>query len=272
MSTIALRPAQRTKAGQVAQQQASQPALDATPQPTAAAQSTSDYGRFRAITSNREVNEPHVRKLMANIRKENLLHLRPIDVTEKFEVVDGQHRLEAAERLGLPIYYQLSPALNQGHIAVLNSVSRSWTGQDYLNHFTVEGREHYQRVSKFLQQHSRFGLDTALNLLSLDSRGNTQAFRAGDYRITRWEKGILVAAFVEELHEKFGFAYAFTNSFVAALDQAVRTGRYDHAKMLRQVEKQPRALVRCPTQRASLEMIEELYNYQQHGTSRVRFR
>lgn len=269
MTQLKTRPAQRIKTGQAAAQSTQ---LDVMPRPTAAAQSTTDYALFRSITSNREVNEPHVRKLIANISKENLLHLRPIDVTEKFEVVDGQHRLEAAERLGVPIYYQLSPALNQNHIAVLNSVSRSWTGLDYLNHFTVEGREHYQRISKFLQQNPKFALDSVLNLLSLDSRGNTQVFRAGDYKVTRWEQGLLVAAFVEDLHEKFGFAHAFSSSFVAALDQAVRTGRYDHATMLRKVEQQPRALVRCPTQAASLEMIEELYNYKTAAPNRVRFR
>lgn len=68
---------------------------------------TKDYGSFKEINSNREVDQRHVRSLVAAIEQKNLLHVNPIVCNADMEVIDGQHRLEAARALGVEIYYTL---------------------------------------------------------------------------------------------------------------------------------------------------------------------
>ena len=271
MTTTATRPARRLKRPATPLKPVFAP-LDTAPKPTAAVQHTTDYGIFRSITSNREVDEAHVKRLMESIQRENLLHLRPLDVTEDFGVVDGQHRLEAAERLGLPIYYQLGQ-LTQRHISVLNSVSKHWNTLDYLNFFTIEGYDEYKKVSHFVGQHPKIGISSTLCLLSESSRGNLPGFRAGEFKVTRTEGAEQVATYLDSLAAQYPhFKFAYSDTFVKAVDMLVRTGRYEHERMLRKIDQQPRSLVRCPSVTEYVKLFEELYNYNAAPAQRVRFR
>ncbi|WP_161599524.1 ParB N-terminal domain-containing protein [Hymenobacter nivis] len=271
MATTAIRPAKRAHRATKHLKPAPAP-LDPTPRPTEAVQHTTNYGAFRSITSNREVDETHVKRLMESIRKENLLHLRPLDVTADFGVIDGQHRLEAAERLGVPVYYQMGQ-LNQGHIAVLNSVSKHWNSLDYLNFFTLEGHEEYKKVSAFVSKHPKIPFSATLCLLSESSRGNLPTFKAGGFRVSRAENAHSVATYCADFAERFPhFKFAFTDTFVKGLDMVVRSGQYSHERMLRKIDLQPRMLVRCPSVLEYVKLLEELNNYNAAPAQRVRFR
>ena len=68
---------------------------------------TTDYGRFKLLEENRPLDTAHVNKLVHAIKYQNLLDQKPIDVTADFEVIDGQHRLEAARTLNTPIYFRV---------------------------------------------------------------------------------------------------------------------------------------------------------------------
>ena len=265
MTATATTPAKRAK------QAPAPPPLDATPKPTQAVQHTTDYGLFRSITSNREVDETHVKRLMESIQRENLLHLRPIDVTDSFGVVDGQHRLEAAERLHVPIYYQLGQ-LNQRHISVLNSVSKHWNSLDYLNFFTIEGYDEYKKVSAFVSKFPKLTISSVLVLLSESSRGNLPGFRAGEFKVTRLAGAEQVATYLAELAQRYpSFKFCYTDTFIKALDTVVRTGKWEQERGMKKIDQQPRSLVRCPSVTEYVKLLEELYNYNAAPAFRVRF-
>ena len=50
---------------------------------------TKDYDLFKEINSNREVDQRHVRSLVAAIEQKNLLHVNPIVCNAGMEVIDG---------------------------------------------------------------------------------------------------------------------------------------------------------------------------------------
>lgn len=111
---------------------------------------TMDYSIFGQVSGNREINEANIRGIMASINKKNLTQIRPILVDENMRVVDGQHRLEACKRLGLPVYYQVMTDLVSEDVILLNNQKR-WTTDDYINFFASKGIEdcvHLQRFSR----------------------------------------------------------------------------------------------------------------------------
>ena len=65
-----------------------------------------NYTKFTLFDNNREINETHVEKLIASMRKSG--QLMPVVVTQNMEVVDGQHRLKACEKLGVPVSYVIN--------------------------------------------------------------------------------------------------------------------------------------------------------------------
>ena len=66
---------------------------------------TTDYDIFKQLLGNREINYNHVRRLIKSMQEEYLIV--PIQVNEKMEVIDGQHRIAACKELGFPIYYMI---------------------------------------------------------------------------------------------------------------------------------------------------------------------
>ncbi len=82
---------------------------------------TKNYEMFTFREDNREkIDQSHVQRLVFSIEKRNLLELRPIIVNEKFEVIDGQHRLMAAKFLDVEIFYQQEKKLDAKDIITMN--------------------------------------------------------------------------------------------------------------------------------------------------------
>ncbi|MBG8556177.1 ParB N-terminal domain-containing protein [Hymenobacter guriensis] len=242
------------------------------PEPTGEVRHTKEYDIFKLIDSNREIDQAQVKRLVKKIQKRNLLHLRPMDVTMEYGVIDGQHRLEAARLLGVSIYYRLAPELSKADIAELNSSAKNWTSADYLNYWTVEGKEHYIALSRFLNKHPKFKLTTA-KLLVGGQGSSHHDFLAGSFEVRDYAKAEQVAAFVQQIADEWGFTHAFNPRFVMAINYCLtEVADFEPAVLLRKIGLQPRELQPCVTSAKYIELLEELYNYKTQEHLRVRFR
>lgn len=114
---------------------------------------TTDHDQFRMTICNRKISPFQVAKLKASIRKQNLLHLRPILVNNRMEVVDGQHRLVAAKQLGLPVFYQFDSGHSIETLELLNSANKTWASTDWLEHWCGRGVADYIRLREFCVEH-----------------------------------------------------------------------------------------------------------------------
>ena len=95
-------------------------------------QKTQDYTLFRRIKGNRNVSQPHVKRLLEAIKNDpKTITYNPIVVNSKMEVIDGQHRLEAIKKVDLPVYYIIVDDLRLETVQKLNSGSKMWSPMDY---------------------------------------------------------------------------------------------------------------------------------------------
>lgn len=117
-------------------------------------ESTKNYEMFKKNTSNRELDKQNLEKIKASIEMKNLLHLRPIIVNEKMEIIDGQHRFEIAKQLNVPIYYQIQKEANEEDVFLLNVNQKSWGFNDYLNYYISLGYEDYINFKKIIDKYS----------------------------------------------------------------------------------------------------------------------
>ena len=237
-------------------------------------QCTLNYDQFRSITSNREVNTAHVRKLAGKIGKKNLLSIFPILVTPQLEVIDGQHRLEAARSLGVEIFFQVSDQVTKADIAEVNSSAKNWTAMDYVNYWCVEKADAYIQLSKFLAHFPKVPLSAAQLLLTGSDSRSPEGFRNGEFTTIPYHFGraMTLGSHLLRMADEFRFASAYHGHFIQALSQCSRVEGFSWERLMRKVEMQPRSLVRCPTQKGYLELLEELYNYKTHTEGRIRVR
>lgn len=164
-------------------------------------QETTDYAKFKDITGNRVINQNHLKKLLKEIQMNNLLQTQPILVNEKMQVIDGQHRLEAAKELQLPIFYTVVNGLSIKHVVRLNNAQRAWKLEDYVDMHIALGNQNYVALRAFIHE---FGVTPtqAIMLLGRTSSSTTglPAFREGDFQILNEEGGREVAEIAHDLH------------------------------------------------------------------------
>ena len=107
---------------------------------------TKEYSVFKKMVGNRPVDRRRVETLCKAIDKKNLLSIRPILVNERMEVVDGQHRLEAAKLLKVPIAYVVVDGADFEEASVLNANTKTWGCEDFVKMYAAQGFPDYKAL------------------------------------------------------------------------------------------------------------------------------
>lgn len=101
-------------------------------------QITKNYEMFQKLVSNRSIKKSHLNNLIAAIKEDNQLCLHPIIVNKNFEVIDGQHRLEAAKALDTEIYFIQSETVLNSHLISCNKQQLRFLPENYIQYYAEE--------------------------------------------------------------------------------------------------------------------------------------
>jgi len=109
-------------------------------------QATWDYNQFRPYhPANRHIDDIHVEKLKTLIIETNgeSLEWNPVKVDKYGNPFDGQHRIEACERSGFPVFYVVMPdnKISMYEAMLWNSSSSVWPFKQYLISGAIIGNE-----------------------------------------------------------------------------------------------------------------------------------
>lgn len=230
---------------------------------------TTDYSKFRYIHSNRAVVKRHVGLLVESFDKNpQLIATRPVLVNEDFEVIDGQHRLQACEALGIPVHYIMAPGLDIATAQLMNALQRPWTVMDYANSYSLAGYEDYREFLKMLDEYKL--PTTVLMIFAFGRRGHGLA--------AKFRKGMFVldedkARMRERLDmlESFGsfFDHWKDYNFAMAAWTIFQIEGYSQKRMLSNMKDQP--LLRQPSRKDYLRTMEAIYNRNVLASKQTRF-
>lgn len=203
---------------------------------------TNNYSMFKSIGSNRKLNPLNYGKLLRSMGEEQLII--PICVNEKYEVIDGQHRLRACEELGLSVYYYVLDGYSVEQMKRANLVSANWKKDDFLNAYTNEGQGAYL---EFADMKIRYGLNTS-DLLKIIARLQYRSvattgveFEEGKLSIKDEEVDML-NNFLTAL-EDFSFFIDYKRSkFVSAFLELYFFNGYNHEQMVARLQTRKSAL------------------------------
>lgn len=141
---------------------------------------TGNYDMFKLIEGNRIVDENHVKRLMKMMEK-GFDGTRPIKVNERMQVTDGQHRLEAARRLGIDVAYVVSDGAGLEDCIEDNSGRKSWTDLNFINAYAELGRTDYIYMRNLIKQFSKLPMRAIVGALRT---GSTDVIRRGTLKVT----------------------------------------------------------------------------------------
>ena len=219
---------------------------------------TRDYGKFLFLEGNRVTNERHIQELMQSMTEEYCLS--PIQVNEKMEVIDGNHRLNALMRMKKPVYYYIVKGADIKTVQRLNSYTKNWSTDDYLQSFVDAGYKDYIEYKGFKDMYK---LGNSVNILLLsgswDRGAEERKFKNGQFKVKNLDDAVIMAAKLEKMAQYI--AWYKERSWSYALYTAIKTKGFDYEKFLEKCEYQQRKLVKCANTTQYLQVIQEIYNF-----------
>lgn len=145
---------------------------------------TEDYAIFKIHAGNRPIDPINLKKIQEAMKVKNLLPQRPILVNKHMEVIDGGHRLKAAQSLKLPVYYIKQDDSSDFDMVLLNRAQKNWSLADYINFYASQGLQSYINVRDLATKYNLTIVD--LLILCCRSGGTTSdSIRAGSFTFNK---------------------------------------------------------------------------------------
>ncbi len=231
---------------------------------------TIDYEIFKLRSDNRDggVKEGHVKVLERSIVGKNMLQWRPILVNAEMEIIDGQHRLQAAKNLKLPIYYEVQESLTAKDIVRLNT-SKQWSLLDFYNFHLKNNSPEYYKLEAFMKKNN-ITLRLALMLLNGHNHQKTIEFKEGDFKFSD-----------EEISENIDYCWNTikyikkiqgnqtwinTSKFWNVLIVLTKHAEFDKTKWMVNLEKHISKVGARANYRDYMEMVLMIYNWRNPHT------
>lgn len=230
---------------------------------------TTDYALFKDVSSNRDVDQRHVRNLAAAIQRKDLLHVNPILVNKRMEVLDGQHRLAAARLLQKAVFYIVDEAIDHSDIARLNTNKKNWQLMDYINYYTVKGVKQYKELARLINEFPNFPPSFIIAAIGDDGSRQRIAVMNGLLDTSNIAGAKEVFSCIKDFEAHF--THTYNSRFLEALLFLYNTGSYNHEVMVNKLQRYPGCLVACANKKQYIKLLQEVYNKGTHEKNIVLF-
>lgn len=230
---------------------------------------TTDYSLFDTVGGNRDLNQTHIKRLVKSIRENNLLEQNPIIVDGDGKVIDGQHRLEAAKELQVPIYYLVVQDGGLQDVQRLNANMKPWTLVDYLNSYIKLQKQDYIILRDF-QAKYKLSITQAIELTAGTWSGSSvETFRHGNFKIKNLSQAIGIAETFRAFSEYCEPNVLTSKEFLRAISDMYKLETVGLKQMLKKLKIMPGKIKKQATRMDYLRVLEHIYNLRQR--EKVRF-
>ncbi len=224
---------------------------------------TTDYDKFTPIKGNRKLDKGHIRGLQKSIIDNgNRTADDPIEVSEDFKTLDGQHRLAALEALGYPVYYRIKELGTVKDIRIANSNRANWSWYDYATSYRDEQSnkdyaEFLELANDFTKLSKNFNVIIAYSGFGSGKRNKiTRSFLDGDFKMKDFERSRELVGTYEELAET---AKINNRQFSMACLKFIQTSTYNHQHMLGKLKTHKSALANCYIESDYLFTLQDIW-------------
>ena len=142
-----------------------------------------DYSIFKRLIGNRDIPESRISKIVESIQTIGWVH-NPIIVNEKMEVIDGQGRLTALQRLKMPIEYIIAEGAGNKECIYMNMNMVNWKLPDFIKSYAEQGNENYQRLLSLMQRYANGNLDIISTAVYRLSKSKHRDIKQGTLQLT----------------------------------------------------------------------------------------
>lgn len=222
---------------------------------------TSNYAQFNKLNGNRPVNESQVDGIINSIREVGYQPV-PILVNEKMEVIDGQHRLEAAKKLGISIYFIIKNGAGSKEVMQLNLRRGNWTVYDFIGFYAATGNINYIKLREYEASYTRMGvIDIAMCLSDSKSRNIQRPLRTGKYQIIETEETIGCLNFINDCVQALNSVPGGSLQYIPILVGLYKMNLIDEERMRTAINSNSTKVASAYNANDALAELQRIYNY-----------
>lgn len=231
---------------------------------------TTDYDSFVFTDWNRGVSNSRVVKMVESIKTAGWLP-EPVLVNEEFEVIDGQSRVKALEKLKMPVSFCIKKGIGRKECQMLNLFQKNWTTSDYINSYMADGNVHYIWLNTMMKKYKELSAGVVQAVCVNKGKPSTsmsagkvnETITSGSFKVTEREKIHIDGAlfFLSRFVETLDYLGGRKDTFYAALTYLYNFDVVDNDRVVRVVNNaRYDGLVSSGTVEGWLQQIEEFYN------------
>ncbi len=185
-------------------------------------------------------------------------------------MIDGQHRLLAAQSLGVEVSYVTVEGATVRVVQQLNAHQKQWTLQDYAESFASQGNKHYQILKKFYENQD-LPMSIAVWLLSggRNNGGHLARFKDGGFEVTSLDKAYEVVEKIKLFHQHTSQQVRRSRGFVRAVFSLLGNPEMDWERMSEKLGTYTKQIPAYESVRDYLRTLEDIYNYNNKVRTRL---
>jgi len=231
---------------------------------------TNNYNMFKRLQGNRIVDAKKVNKIKKSINEVGYIS-NPIIVNENYEVIDGQHRLEALKELGKPVEYIIQKDLKIKEVLFMNINQDKWQIIDYIKSYAELGNENYQRLLDLIDLYPVYNLNTIGYALKGIKKVGNKALQAGKLEISsyEYENAIIKLNYMNRYIPIFKHLLGRITYFCQAVMVVYDMDGIDRERLYTQITSNVRMMIPFSNFNTCLVSIEDIYNKQLGFKNRV---
>jgi len=222
---------------------------------------TNDYSLFTTMEGNRKLNPTHIKRLKVSM-SEDYLKI-PIIVNGKYQIIDGQHRFQAVQDLGLSVVYMVMKDYGLEQVQRLNTNSSNWKIADYMESYCNRGNKHYIKYRDYKKMYNLGDYESMAMLKGKINGGghNYDEFRKGLFKVKSGQWGIACEQAEQVLQLGKYYEGYKRRSFVFAMIHLINHENFDLLQLLNKLKYQSTKLVDCTNKEQYLYLLQEIYNF-----------
>lgn len=231
---------------------------------------SSNYSNFKFLEANRDIRERHVHRLVASIKREGQIY--PILINRNFEVIEGQHRVEACKILQIPVMFLKNDKATIKHVRIVNNCQEGWGFYDFLksfSHHSHTNHETYQKIELFVKEFS-FQPRICLILLvgGVDNSTKINEFKLGTFTIEDEEKSRRLAKQLLKI-KTFAPDLVANKKFCLSWFRVQKIEKFKVESAYDQIKKYRSKLEGCLNQEDWIEGLLEAYSYKKPKSEKI---
>ena len=208
---------------------------------------------------NRNINEPHVSSLIKSMKEFGFLYSKPIQVDSDLIIIDGHHRYDAANTLGIPFYYIIEPVKNiHTMLAAIDKGTRKWMLLDWINYWANAGKQNYIEILDYIND----GFSPSVMVTMASNTNYRDKVMNGEFEITNKNFYYMISQIIKII--KIIPFVKFKTECGALVIICQNIENFDFEKLNHKCKTFPTLWKRSTNLIDAIKQIENLYNYRAH--------